>query len=456
MLFINNIIFSFFLWILVLVQTKFNDLGEIHVEKGCKDQFCYFGKNFQSYFDSNEIFSSSSVTHFQEIVSVPSNFEKIVEPFASNHWLGDFTNVGFETLGEFGFWIKERGAVSYLDVILLKNLDTEDVKEQKPINTLEIQGMAEVGHVFGDKMVISCYSLDQYTLNIVDIKEVQELKILSTFEVASRVFDLKIVGNTLFTIDQQNLTIYDITNTENPKKLSSVTSKNGYILEIEGEYAYVGSSLNFLSIIDISNPLEPVTLTSFKLQGRFEKLKVIHKIGFCGIDNRLEIYDFSDYTNPKKIGSMKSPGVIRDLIIKQNFAYLADEEVGLQIVDISNLTLPVAKKHTSIKNTYRDLDIALFKGNIVIVAKTAQGFDVVDISSRFSLNGTCGSGKSQVLLTACNKENECSTDSFFLSMECEHLECLNGGYEAKIAQNVFAQENMQEISVKEILFLKLP
>jgi hypothetical protein len=59
----------------------------------------------------------------------------------------------------------------------------------------------------------------------------------------------------------------------------------------------------------------------------------------------LQVIDITIPSNPVIVGYCKPPGAARGVVIKGNYAYVANYPAGLNIIDISNPTTPIATGH---------------------------------------------------------------------------------------------------------------
>lgn len=90
-----------------------------------------------------------------------------------------------------------------------------------------------------------------------------------------------------------------------------------------------------------------------------------------------KFFFLSNPANPKRVGGYDTPGSTRGVAVSGKYAFLADYEAGLQILDISN---PAAPELVGRYDTWGTvLDVAI-SGNRLCLADGWAGFDVLDIS----------------------------------------------------------------------------
>lgn len=140
------------------------------------------------------------------------------------------------------------------------------------------------------------------------------------------------------------------------------------------------SSYGGLLIYDVSDPTSPTELGHFYDGGRAHELLVEDDFVFVA-DNEggLEIINISDLTNPVKIGEFE--GVINGVHKDGHLLYLSDYFGGLIILDITNLTHPVEiTRYTEVEHPLLRLNV----NNLAYVA-VETGLDVLDISNPANL-----------------------------------------------------------------------
>ncbi len=105
--------------------------------------------------------------------------------------------------------------------------------------------------------------------------------------------------------------------------------------------------------------------------------------------NGLRIIDISDPTNPTEVGSYDTPGTTHAVAVKNQYAFLADGNSGIWIIDVSNPSFPSVIGGYDTQGEAYDLEV---KSNqdILYVADGSQGleiFNVADASNPIALGG---------------------------------------------------------------------
>lgn len=118
----------------------------------------------------------------------------------------------------------------------------------------------------------------------------------------------------------------------------------GVTLSADGTKAFIAEGTSGLTIVDITNPINPTKITQFDTSGTAYRVALSNdetKVFISDGSNGLVIVDISDLDNLKKIGEFTQFGNILDVALSQDNtkAFLASSE-GIVIVDILDPTNP--------------------------------------------------------------------------------------------------------------------
>jgi len=91
----------------------------------------------------------------------------------------------------------------------------------------------------------------------------------------------------------------------------------------------------------------------------------------------LEIIDISDPTNPVEVGQVVDTGNAYSVFVSGNYAYVADNTDGLEIIDISDPTNPVEVGQVVDTGSARGVFVS---GNYAYVVDNTDGLEIIDIS----------------------------------------------------------------------------
>ena len=155
---------------------------------------------------------------------------------------------------------------------------------------------------------------------------------------------------------------------------ADTSADNNYLLVACGE---VG--LSILDISDFQDGYNVYTVVSWLDTPGYAEDVTIHTdlpVVFlaCGTGG-LVIGDYSDTANVKIIGSYSTGGYAKEVVYKDNKAYVTTGMRGLQIFDVSNLTSPVL-----IGTVETDLAMSLaVDDNYIYVADESEGLVIISI-----------------------------------------------------------------------------
>jgi hypothetical protein len=144
-------------------------------------------------------------------------------------------------------------------------------------------------------------------------------------------------------------------------KLDMISSAAGvcYGLAVQGNYAYMGEGRNLI-VVDVSTP-----------------------------------------SSPSRVGKITLPGIIQDIAIFNNYAFVADTEGGLQVVNITTPSTPTIAGFYATTNSLAS-SVTIYGGRAYVTdAQQNIGLQIFDLSNPFSpvlLSTTSVSGYAEKVL----------------------------------------------------------
>ncbi|MCK5538040.1 MAG: hypothetical protein KAI79_14540, partial [Bacteroidales bacterium] len=159
------------------------------------------------------------------------------------------------------------------------------------------------------------------------------------------------------------------------KSSTTYFNSNGYDVYVSGNYAYVAGYEDGLVIIDVSDPLAPVTTGTYNTSSAYG-VHVSGKYAFV-VDGSsgLEIIDISDPSAPVTTGTYNITSAY-GVYVSGNYAFVAVNSQGLQIIDVSNPSVPVL---TGTYNTSGYAQDVYVSGKYAFVADNLGGLVIIDI-----------------------------------------------------------------------------
>lgn len=207
------------------------------------------------------------------------------------------------------------------------------------------------------------------------------------------------------TQSQPDFFIIDSHDPNNLKQISSLDTGPGVSsLVVAGPYVYLAntSSLSQLQIIDIHNRNSPYIISQLKLKlptasstpPRSTAIYYKNKFIYLGTNKwdgpELSIIDVSDPLNPTLVGSFKTDTLINDIFVYDNFVYLATSDASqMRILNISDKTDP--RLISSFKSNGWEVQqgkvISLFEDTLVL-GRTVGGINRINNHEIFIFSTT--------------------------------------------------------------------
>lgn len=232
----------------------------------------------------------------------------------------------------------------------------------------------------------------------------------------------------------------DIIDSLNVEFVDKVLYGQAYSVVIKDSTAFVGTTTALL-ILNISDPLQPKLLSHIhhrydylfriKISGNYAFLPLMTSVPW-GENGAVEIIDISNLLKPVKVSSYKTESGVLGLDIKGNYCYVA-AGTSLLILDISNITKPVQVSSLDFGGVPNFTSDVAISGNYAYVAATAAGLKIVDISN--PLNPTIAgeyltnNWNRQVII----KDNKAYLlSSFYPNSDLEIIDIVNPASPAKL------------------------
>ncbi|MDO8335496.1 MAG: hypothetical protein Q7T74_01785, partial [Candidatus Saccharibacteria bacterium] len=242
-------------------------------------------------------------------------------------------------------------------------------------------------------------------LKVLDISNPLAPQVIGTYAGGGNGMDVFVTGNKAYYLDTiDGLTILDISNPANPIRLYkdvSVTqlAESIYVM---GKYAYVGDFNNLLYIFDISDSSSPTLVKQQNVTNTVRGVYVSGKYVYLAQNTLgLMIVDVSNPNAPTIVGSLDTTGNATGVFVSGKYAYLSTGTSGLQIIDISNPTLP---QYIGAYDTSGSALNSFVSGKYAYVSDGTSGLQVVDINGIDSPAASIGNISTNSLLVSENTD----------------------------------------------------
>ena len=226
---------------------------------------------------------------------------------------------------------------------------------------------------------------DLVVLDITDINKPSEIGRVIT---PSLVTAIDVSGNYAYVADgSSGLTIVNITNPEAPKIMGTYTGTYdtpAYSVAVSGNYAYVTNEFpGNLEIIDISNPSSPKLVGNYDTSdnGNANGVAISGNCAYVAAGG-LIILDIANPISPQLVSTYNDDIYALDVVIEDNYAYVADAYKGLVILDITDPASPILVGNYIAETGIGYTRIAVSDGHVY--GTEYNGLSIIDISDPVS------------------------------------------------------------------------
>ncbi len=213
----------------------------------------------------------------------------------------------------------------------------------------EIPGSANNVDISGNYAYVAAGSAG---LQVVDVTDRNNPAVVASEDTPGNANDVKVVGSLAFIADgTSGLQIMDISNPLDPDRLVPSgfkdTLNNAQDVVVAGNLAYI-ADMTGLKVIDISVPASPIIFGSVDTPGNAYGIDVNPTTSLAVIADGgvgIQVIDISVPANPTISGSVDT-GDAWDVVLQDNFAFVADYRSSFTSVDISDPVNPVVRSST--------------------------------------------------------------------------------------------------------------
>lgn len=192
----------------------------------------------------------------------------------------------------------------------------------------------------------------------------------------------------LYTVDNSNLNVFDVSNASKPQKANTVNV--GWGIETifpYGDNLFIGSQSGMF-IFDNKNPLSPTLLSTFQHARACDPVFVEGNLAYVtlrdgtpceGFQNQLDIVDISSLYNPRllKTHPMHNP---HGLSVVDKTVFLCDGSAGLKVFDATDWKKLDLKSHLDHFATYDVIALPSVNRAIVVGKDGLYQFDITNPS----------------------------------------------------------------------------
>jgi len=176
----------------------------------------------------------------------------------------------------------------------------------------------------------------------------------------------------------------------------------GYAVAVSNNYAYVGEGRSLL-VLDISTPSSPSKVGQVTLPGIVRGIALLGRYAYVADEEGgLQVVDVSSPTAPTIRGFYPTTGWTDGITVLGGHAYVADEVAGLEIFDLGNPTIPSLLSSINLGGTPEDVLATSSTNGTFAYVTTGASLCVIDVSNPLApvLRGQTGMGRGGVFSIA--------------------------------------------------------
>ena len=233
-------------------------------------------------------------------------------------------------------------------------------------------------------------------VRVFDVSNVANPVLLATIPVNRFAHDVQAVGDYLYIASSDNneagLTIVNIANPAAPDVVGHYHSWRATSVKVSGTLVYLTDLTQGLRILNVTNPQNPVQLGWWQAPDFADALGVyvVNDIAYLAVGNSQEttfgtyntglfLLDVADPANPTQIGHYNSSGLLENIVISGDHAYLAANDPAFHVVNVADpLNLSSVGMGIWESNLSRNLAVA---DGYAYVVSSIRGMNVYDISN---------------------------------------------------------------------------
>ncbi len=278
----------------------------------------------------------------------------------------------------------------------LQIIDVSIPSDPRIIGSVNTKDMAQSVSILGSYAYVADRSGG---LQVIDISIITSNQVTGSVPDADWVLDVAVSGDYAYVADQGSgnggrLQVVDIVTPSSPQVIAELNSGAYDNVTTSGSYAYAIVFPPFgwytLQVIDVSTPSAP------EIKGSVENLPLSpYNITVSGnyayVANGqagLLVINISNKSNPYIVGSVDTPGIANEVAISGNYAYVADDRdlsyqtsQSLQVINISNKSNPYIVGAVDRPGSYKGIAVS---GNYVYVTvegTSHNGIEIFNISN---------------------------------------------------------------------------
>ncbi len=323
--------------------------------------------------------------------------------FDGSTWTVDLYNNEDVDAGEYPVLIKATSGVNSLwdyAFVFVLAAPSPTVNEIVPPSGYQGADIAGV-NIFGTGLVgptcdVALKMDGEPDINATDVNIMDEFSIMCEISIPSSaalgLYDVEVTNGAGLVGTGENLFEVKVPVPDGPYDITPPwLNFSPFDVRVSGNYAYVASGMNGLSVFDVSSPQSPTWVNTVYDDGFCYALDISFNILCVAAQaSGLMIYDISEPASPALITTVSITAAV-DVVIVEGYAYVADETGYLQIVDIEPPEEAAVVKAVDTASDAVGVDV---NGEYAYVAAADAGIKIISINpvSSAAVVQTVGAG----------------------------------------------------------------
>lgn len=187
-------------------------------------------------------------------------------------------------------------------------------------------------------------------------------------------------SNAFFSYSSTSYSVLNISDPTAPVFMGSVTVPDHEYFAVSGDYAYLLSLSGILYCLNFADPLAPDVYGKLAMETDNAQILALAALGeyaYVNSPNRLDVVQTEFLEASKEVGSTALAGSCGTVVVSGNHAYLAAGNNGMEILDISDPTMPIWAGSIDTPGSVNDIVIT---DGYAYIADGGAGLQVIDIS----------------------------------------------------------------------------
>ena len=172
-------------------------------------------------------------------------------------------------------------------------------------------------------------------------------------------------GDYAYFTANNGLYVVNISNPSNPINLGRVSNTSGYMLEnldTDGDILAVAAHEDGVKIYNVSSPENPILESTIPTQNSWA-VAVKNNLVFIADEDKVKVVDITNINNPDLIEVVTTENAIKDVIVDDNFLYIALGSDGVALYQINDADIDLLDIYNTTTLANR---LSAFNGKLAI------------------------------------------------------------------------------------------